>query len=168
MGLHAKKDQKYLFIDGCNLLANAAHVATKWTKAVASDVLSYDKSANDDTTTFEGNLLHGVHCDALVGSRIDKLVLHYTVGAAALDAVPTFELHKVTFNATTNVPTGAAVALTGTTSKAVGSHAIAFTPTSTLTYAQGNVINFELVFNAAETSTIKVYGLELYFTPAGE
>ncbi len=158
------------WIDGPNLLANAAHTATNWSAAVATDVLSYDKAAAAETTTFEGSFSRWLPQDEKIGVQLVSVTLYYTVGTAALTSAPTFELHKLSFNATTNVPTGTAVAMAGgdTLLKTVASHAIALKPTSTLNIKNGEAYNFEFVTVGAATSTIKVYGAMIEYIPAGQ
>ena len=163
---------KQVWIDGPTLLANAAYTdaSSKWSKAASADVLSFDCAAAETSSyTFEGSLTRLLPLDELIGAKLVGIKLWYTVGVAALTAT-TFELHKVTPNATTNVPTGAAVAMAGgdTLLKTVATHIIELQPTSELIIEQDTAYNFEWVIDTADTSTVKVYGAWVEYTPAGQ
>ena len=167
--MYNQKDTKHKFVDAALGLVYAS--TGTWTAGVATDVLSYDKQAADNTPVLEGSISSFVDVDARVGTTIEYIVVYYSVATAALEAAPTLEFHKTTFHATTHAPTATTVAGTatsGTNGTAVGSYAAVYTPASDLVLNASQRLTFELTANAATTSVFKVIGYDIVYTTWGE
>lgn len=166
MGLYTKKDQKVKMLSGDVFVGKAS--AGSWSRAVASGVISYNKVAGDNAPVFEIALSDYFAQDELVGTTVDKVVVHYNVTEANITTTAA-EFHVGTYNATTNVPSVATIAATGTLTKTKdATYAIEITPNSTITVDQDSLVQLELTLSGAATTVIKLYGLDIYYTPAGE
>ena len=142
--------------------------AGTWTRSVASGVITYTKTAGDTAPVFEIALSDYFAQDALSGATIDKVVVHYKPTVANITSAAG-EFHTVAYNATTNVPAATTIAATGTlTVTAASTYAATLTPATAIVADQDMLVQLELTFTGAATTVIALYGLDIYYTPAGE
>lgn len=168
MAFYTTKDQKVKMLSAKAFVGLDLDGTATWTLAKSSDILSYNKTPGDSAPAFEIPLTDYFSQDELVGTTIDKVVIHYNVTVADITTA-TAEFHTVAYNATTNVPAATTVAATGTLTKtAAATYAIELTPASTIKVDQDTLVSLEVVFTGAATTAIKLYGLDIYYTPAGE
>ena len=166
MAFYSTKDQKVVMLSAKAFNGYAS--AGVWTMTKASDMWHLLKTAGDNAPVFEVPITDFLPQDALKGATLDKVVIHYNVTAANITTTAA-EFHTITYNATTNAPAATTVAATGTLPKTAGAtYAVTLTPASTITLDQDTMVGLEVTLSGAATTVIKIYGLDVYYTPAGE
>ena len=145
-------------------IENVTPVTGTWATTVASNVRTKNKTATDETSTIYFDILPPVEMSGTQvtqGVKLLTVVVPYVVTVAALEAVPTLALYKVTEVAGT-ADTAASVtgtlAFSGddTTGTAVGEYRATFTIT-TPEFVQDLVrYGCEFVINSAATTVPKV------------
>lgn len=125
----------------------------------ASNVLSLDVTGSaTKTQKYIATIpLNGV---ANKGAKLTGFTMYYTVATADLNSAPVVSLNKKTMAAP---PTGATVAITGTTNKVKGDYAIAFTVDTPAELGNADYIDILMSFETANTAVLKFYGLVLDF-----
>lgn len=166
MSIYSVKDQKVLRLSAKAFDGYAS--AGTWTMTKASDMWHLLKTAGDNAPVFEIPISDYLPQDALYGTTIDKVTIHYNVTVADITTTGA-EFHTIAYNATTNVPAATTVAATGTLTKTKdATYAIDLTPATTIKVDQDTAVNLEVTLSGAATTVIKIYGLDIYYTPAGK
>lgn len=136
-----------------------------WTLTLASNLLTADKTAADNTSVihipFPIDYATSTDVDGANSSwRVKSLEVKMTNGTADLDAAPTLTINKVTHVAA-SIDTAAAVT-TSTTGNAVGRVSQVLTTTvTTPEWVQNGVgYNAVLTINAGATSAVKIERVE--------
>lgn len=146
-----------------------------WAFVLASNVLTFDHTDADDTSTVAISIPRGEFGDK-VQDALKKITVTYTVVTAALEAAPTAVLNRNSWVESTGVYTRAAVtqALTFGGADSVGTAAgagAAGTHTAIVTIADADVLNrtslrnymLEVTFNAATTTVLKITGVSIEY-----
>jgi len=144
-----------------------------WAFVLASNVLTFDHTDADDTSTV-AIAIPAANFGPGWQDEIKKISVTYTVVTAALDAAPTAVLNRNSWVASTGVYTRAAVTQTltfegvDTVGTAAGAGA-AGTHVAVITIADADLLNrttlrnylLELTFNAAATTSLKITGISI-------
>lgn len=166
MGMYAVKNQvvKRLSAKAFDGLASEG----TWTLTKADNMWHLLKTAGDNAPVFEIPISDYLPQDALYGTTIDKVVVRYGVTEADITTTGA-EFHTTTYDSTTNVPTTATVAASGTLPKTKNAtYAAELTPASTIKINQDTSVGLEITLSGAAATVIKIYGLDIYYTPAGK
>jgi hypothetical protein len=142
-----------------------SYVTGTWAPVLASNVLSMDKTAGDESTTIYIPIMVPSNASALKGAKLKSVDVHYHIGTAAADDFATVELEKVTFEADGTIPTGEAVTTTEDAAhdtaaerKAADDHKMTVSVT-TPEWVDNDVMHYlTLIIDCAAGTVLKLYG----------
>ena len=137
-----------------------------WALTVASNLVTLDKSAADDTSVLYVPIVPEPELPHARARDIKYVRFQWSNATAALDAAPTAVLSKVTKNTTTKVRTRATVTQTLTisgtdaTGTAVGTFEGLVTPSTPVRLEDNEELWLEITINAGATSVVKLGAVE--------
>jgi hypothetical protein len=145
--------------------------AGTWAQAIASNVVSMNKSAADESFTAIIPILIPSNSVALKGAKLLSIDVWYSIGTTLADDFATVELEKVTLAADDTAPTGAAVTTTcdaghdsAAERKAVDDdHCMTVTITTPAWVDDGDAYYLQLVVDCAAGTVFKFFGARANF-----
>lgn len=146
--------------------------AGTWAQAVASNVVSMNRSAADASFTALIPVLVPSNASALKGAKLLSIDVWYSIGTKAADDFATVELEKMTLSPDDTAPTGAAV--TGVTLDtghdtaaerlAVDTdHCMTVTIDDPVWVDDGDAYWLQLIVDCADTTVFKFFGARANF-----
>lgn len=140
--------------------------AGTWAMAVASNVVSRDRTAADASFTALIPIPIPSNASAYKGARLKSIDVWYSIGTGAADDFATVELEKMVLGVDDVAPTGAAVTITQDTGhdtaaerKAVDDdHCMTVTITTPAWLDDGDAYWLQLVVDCALTTVFKFFG----------
>ena len=144
--------------------------AGTWTPTVASNTVGDVRTAADAAFNLMVPIKIPGNSVGLKGARLKSVELLYRTATAALDAVATVELEKMTVAASTNVVTGAAVTVTINSAEdtdakrlTLASHRVIVTVTNPEWVDNDVMYSLYVTFDAAATSVVTLWGAVVNF-----
>jgi len=146
--------------------------AGTWAPAIASNVVSMDRSAADASFTALIPIRLDGNSSGLKGCRLASIDVWYSIGTAAADDFATVELEKMVLSADDTAPSGSAVATTcdgghDTAAERLavdGDHCLTVTLTTPAWVDDGDCYWLQLVVDCAATTVFKFFGARANFT----
>jgi hypothetical protein len=147
--------------------------AGTWTPAVASNVVSLNRTAGDASFTLTVPVTAPRNSAYRTGCLLEKLVVYYEIDTAAADDFATVELEKMTFTDTAGVLTTAGEAVdvtldaphdTAAERKTDALHAMTVTLDTPAWVDEASHYSLEMIVDAAATTVFKLFGVEAYYT----
>jgi hypothetical protein len=151
--------------------ADFAMSAGTWAAAIASNLVSYDRSAADASVTVLVPIRIPTNANAYKGAKLTSIDVNYSIATGAADDFATVELEKITLGANAVANTGAAVTTTidaahdtAAERKAIANHRMTVTITTPEFLDDDCCYWLQMVIDNAANTVLKFYGAVAHFT----